>query len=50
MVYCINFHGEDEFSGVFSSHEAAKQYINKFSQDDRECFRYEEYALDCELT
>lgn len=46
IVWFTNFHGNDEFQGVFSSAENAQAYINRFSVYDGELMRVEETTLD----
>ncbi len=44
MVYLVfynNFHGNDEFCGVYSTEEAAQRYIAKNDKYDQESLRIE---------
>ena len=46
IVWFINFNGDDEFHGVFSTRENAQSYINRYGIGDRESMRIEETSLD----
>lgn len=46
IVWFNNFHGSDEFQGVFSTTENAQAYIDRFSVYDGQSMRIEETSLD----
>lgn len=45
VVVFINFHGQGEFCGVFSTDEKARAYIARFI-DQEECFRVDVCDVD----
>lgn len=46
IVWNNNFHGVDEFCGVFSTEEKAQEYIWRYSEFDQQSFRIEMSQLD----
>lgn len=46
VLFYNNFHGEDEFNGVFSSEEKAMERIEMFDGHSRRNFRIEEHEVD----
>lgn len=47
IVFFINFQGEDQFSGVFSSENLAIQYISRFAEP-KSSFKIEPHIVDSE--
>lgn len=46
VLFWINFHGVEEYVGVYSSEEKANERIAKFSGESRMNFRTEEVVVD----
>lgn len=48
IVWFINFHGGEDFSGAFSTQDKAQAYIDRFGPGERGSMRVEAYPLDDE--
>ena len=46
VVFFNNFHGEDEYCGVFSSEETARLFISRSVDWEQPSFRIVEETLD----
>lgn len=46
VLWFNNFHGGQDFNGVFSSRALAEQRLSDFSADDRQQFEIEEWEVD----
>lgn len=46
ILWFNNFHGGQDFNGVFSSRERAEQRISEFGAGDRPQFEIEEWEVD----
>lgn len=46
VLFHENFHGNDDFVGVFSSEDKAKEHIAKYDARDQSQFRIDETDVD----
>lgn len=46
LLWFNNFHGDQQFNGVFSSRELAEERISEFCAYDRQSFEIEECKVD----